>query len=173
MANSPIARPSDIECRKVGNDIFAGQSRTPAPVSLNGHYGDCGTADAVARAARNAEPAQEGDAAEGEHRRLMSELSILEGGRYYYCDGYRYDHLADAVGYAQSPQLRAGPNADISSRVRFDDIELPDAADRKLMTALDISFEDGMYRFEGFSYEHLADAAGYARQRRRARTEAL
>ena len=46
--------------------------------------GDTATADAVERVAQNNEHAQDGDVAEVEHRRLMSELSLLEGGRYYH-----------------------------------------------------------------------------------------
>jgi hypothetical protein len=134
--------------------------------------GDTATADAVERVVRNNGHAQDGDAAEVERRRLTSELSLVEGGRYYhYC--YHDERLTDAVAYAQLLQSRASPKADTYSRVRFDDIESPDASDRQLMTALDISFENGRYEFEGFHYDHLADAAGYARNRRRSRKETL
>jgi hypothetical protein len=34
---------------------------------------------------------------------------------------------------------------------------------RNLMTSLGIDFEDGFYRFEGFRYDNLVDAANYAR----------
>jgi hypothetical protein len=133
--------------------------------------GDSTTADAIV--ARNNETAQDRDAAEVERLRLMSEFSIVHGGRHYYFDDYRYERLADAVAYAQVLQSRASPRSDTCSRARFDDVESPDAADRQLMTTLDISFENGMYQFEGFRYEHLADAAGYARHRRRSRAETL
>lgn len=39
--------------------------------------------------------------APGERERLMAELSISYDGSRYHYDGYRYDHLADAVSYAR------------------------------------------------------------------------
>jgi hypothetical protein len=41
-----------------------------------------------------------------DERCLMAELSIVQGGRHYFYDGYRYDSLADAVFHAQLIQGR-------------------------------------------------------------------
>lgn len=38
---------------------------------------------------------------------LMAELSIIEVGRHYFYDGYRFDRLSDAVAYAQVVQGHA------------------------------------------------------------------
>jgi hypothetical protein len=42
-----------------------------------------------------------------DERCLMAELSIIEGGRHYFYDGYRFDRLSDAVAYAQVVQGHA------------------------------------------------------------------
>lgn len=54
------------------------------------------------------------DAERADERCLMRELSIIQAGRHYYYDGYRYERLSDAVAYAQYVQgraRRAGPPA--------------------------------------------------------------
>ena len=92
----------------------------------------------------------------------MAEFSILHQGRYYYFDRYRYERLADAVAYAQLMRTRQSQPVDTPSYVRFDTVESPDLADRQLMATLAISFENGVYLFEGFRYDHLIDAVNYA-----------
>ena len=42
-----------------------------------------------------------------DERCLMAELSIIEAGRHYFYDGYRFDRLSDAVAYAQVVQGHA------------------------------------------------------------------
>lgn len=96
----------------------------------------------------------------------MAELSILHRGRYYYFDRYRYEQLADAVAYAQLMRTRQSQPVDTPSFARFDTVESPDASDRQLMAMLAISFENGVYVFDGFRYDHLIDAVNYARQHR-------
>ena len=40
---------------------------------------------------------------------------------------------------------------------------VPTDAERSLIAALAIDFDDGAYRFEGFRYDGLADAVNYAK----------
>lgn len=54
------------------------------------------------------------DAQQADECCLMAELSILQAGRHYFYDGYRYTRLSDAVAYAQVVQgyaRRARPPA--------------------------------------------------------------
>ena len=94
---------------------------------------------------------------------LMTEFSIVHAGRYYHYDGYRYEHLEDAVAYAQVVRSRHTQQAGAASPARFETGELPNASDRQLMIALSITFEDGRFVFEGFRYDLLIDAVNYAR----------
>jgi hypothetical protein len=43
------------------------------------------------------------------------------------------------------------------------DVETPDASQRRLMSALAITFKDGVYHLGTYRYERLVDAANYAR----------
>lgn len=98
--------------------------------------------------------------------RLMAEFSIIRSGRYYWFDGYRYEHLEDAVAYAQVIRARRqASRANASLPTRFDIAELPNASDRQLMTELSITLENGCFVFDGFHYDRLIDAANYARLR--------
>jgi hypothetical protein len=123
-------------------------------------------ADAVQSAGQTNEPACGRNGAEIECRNLMAEFSILHRGRYYYFDRYRYERLADAVAYAQLMRTRQYQPVDTPPFARFDTVESPDVSDRQLMATLAISFENGVYLFEGFRYDHLIDAVNYARQHR-------
>jgi len=96
---------------------------------------------------------------------VMNEFHISYDGRRYQYNGYYYDELADAVGYARlmhsqppsdNPPGPFGPGAMIP---------LPSADDGTVMASLGIRFERGTYQFEGFRYDHLADAVSYARSR--------
>lgn len=100
-------------------------------------------------------------------RRLMAEFSIHYDGRCYVYNGYHYDRLADAIGYARLVHTRSAPHDLVHPFRRAEVIEAPNEADRKLMAELSISFEAGQYEFEGFRYDHLADAANYAYMHRR------
>jgi len=95
----------------------------------------------------------------------MQEFSISHDGRRYFYNGHRYDKFADALGYAKlmrsqpSHEDLAGPFLPGEMMVE------PSQADRELMASLGIDFKVGVYEFEGFRYDHLADAVGYARSR--------
>lgn len=98
---------------------------------------------------------------EADREALMGELHISFDGRSYQFDGYRYDQLEDAAGYARLIRARHG-DAGLPAMVALTRIALPSIADRELMATLDIRFEAGRYRFEGFSYDRLGDAVAYA-----------
>lgn len=102
----------------------------------------------------------------GESSRLMAELSIAHGGRYYHYDGYRYERLADAVAYAELVRTRQSQRTDSPTFAQFDVVKPPTAAEQQLMLDLSISFENGSFVFESFRYDRLIDAANYARHRR-------
>lgn len=99
--------------------------------------------------------------------RLTAEFSIVQYGRYYWFDNYRYESLADAVAYAQVIRTRRhAARANASLPTRFDIAELPNASDRQLMEELSITLENGCFVFDGFRYDNLIDAVNYARLRR-------
>ena len=104
-------------------------------------------------------------AAGSESSGLMAEFSIVHVGRYYHYGGYRYERLADAIAYAQLMRARQTERADSSAFEKIDTVESPSAADRQLMIELSICFENGSFVFEGYRYDHLIDAANYARHR--------
>lgn len=41
-------------------------------------------------------------------------------------------------------------------------IDAPDAAERRTMSQLSISYRDGVYSFAGYDYHHLSDAVHFA-----------
>ena len=95
----------------------------------------------------------------------MAQLSITFNGRSYVYNGHRYDHLVDAVNYAELMQTHPERNTPgpfvIDRRAPS-----PSAADIALMDTLAIVFDAGTYRFDTFRYDHLADAVNYARAHR-------
>jgi hypothetical protein len=103
----------------------------------------------------------------GERERLMSDFGITYNGRHYGYGRYRYGSLADAVNYAKL--RRADPCADEETGAMppLEQVESPNEQQRGLMAELNISFRDGIYRFEDFRYDLLADAVDYARRQRR------
>ena len=101
-----------------------------------------------------------GDA--NDERALMAEYSIGYDGLRYAYNGYRYDRLADAVGYAKLMRSRPSMDDRGGPSTRRDEIDAPTDADRELMASLAIRFEAGGYRFEGFRYSRFADAVNYA-----------
>jgi hypothetical protein len=105
-----------------------------------------------------------------DERMLMAEYAIGYDGLRYAYNGYRYDRLADAVAYSKlmrSRPLRRDPGGPFTQREK---LNAPTDADRELMTSLAIRFEEGIYRFEGFRYDRLADAVNYATLSARRRT---
>ena len=97
-----------------------------------------------------------------DERAMMAEYSIGHDGLRYAYNGYRYDRLADAVGYAKLMRSRPSMHDSGGPSTRREGIDVPTDADRELMTSLAIRFEAGAYRFEGFRYDRLADAVNYA-----------
>jgi hypothetical protein len=101
-----------------------------------------------------------------ELERQMAEFGIGYDGRQYEYDGYRYGRLADAIAYARlmrsRPKQEEGEGGGGTSMQRKA-FAAPTDADRTLMASLDIDFEDGAYRFEGYCYDDLSDAVNYAR----------
>lgn len=93
--------------------------------------------------------------------RLMSALGIQYDGRRYLYKTYRYDRLDDAVAYAQLAGHRDNDQAvpAVAQRAGFGE---PSPEDQLVMTDLHISFEAGVYKFDGFQYDRLADAVKYA-----------
>jgi hypothetical protein len=92
--------------------------------------------------------------------RLMAKYLITYNGLHYEKDGYRYEELADAVRYAKI-QRSLGKH-EIAPKHRPESIETPNESQRSLMNKLGITFQDGVYHFETFCYEHLSDAIDYA-----------
>jgi hypothetical protein len=124
--------------------------------------------EAASTATDVAEPgevATDAASTEAGRERLMSDYSIVHRGRWYLYGGYRYDRLADAVDYAVLMRSRPSRRPTGDALTQADDEPLPDASDLRLMAELGISLEGGVYRFETFRYDHLADAVNYARQR--------
>jgi hypothetical protein len=141
---------------------------------VNAPHADESVAGTVRHIVQTETGAEERDATTDERSRLMTEFSILHDGRHYHYDGYCYDHLADAVGYARLVHAqRSRTPPDTVPFTRLVAVEPPSMSEREIMTALSISFEKGVYVFDGFHYEHLADAVNYARRcrERRASTE--
>lgn len=117
------------------------------------------------------EAAQNDKACAADSDRLMAEFSIVQRGRYYWCEGYRYDYLADAVAYAQVVRSRRSLRANPSLPTRSDIVESPNESDRQLMMGLSIAFENGRFVFENHHYDHLIDAVNYARLRQDSRVD--
>jgi hypothetical protein len=111
-------------------------------------------------------PAGEGPAqasAVTDDQALRSALGIRRIGWRYEYRGYRYDRLAAAVAYARLN--RDAPRSEAASTVaRFADEppQMPDEAQRRLMSQWAISFEAGVYSFRNYRYERLCDAVAYA-----------
>lgn len=103
-----------------------------------------------------------------DEQRLAAELGIGFDGRYYRYRDYRYDRLADAIGYARLERARPGWQP-IAGEPRWLPPLQPTEADRRLMAEFAIAFDGKCYVFDGYRYDHCADAANYARLRRSGR----
>jgi len=97
--------------------------------------------------------------------RAMAEMAIQYDGRSYYFNGYRYDDATDALDYARRVHARQWPEDRVHPTTHHEAIAAPDESDRRLMAMLHISFEAGVFGFEGFRYDRLADAVNYAQLR--------
>lgn len=102
----------------------------------------------------------------------MAELGIRHVGRFYRLCGYQYERLEDAVAYARLMMSRAVPESprepdSSEAAVAARDELPPDAATRDTMAVLGVSCVGGLYAFEDFRYERLADAMHYALQHQR------
>lgn len=104
--------------------------------------------------------------APSDRERKMTELGITYNGRYYEYKGYRYSSLADVVNYARLRRADPLGQQDVSGSSRLQRVEPPGPEQKSLMAELNILFDDGVYRFEAFRYERLADAVAYARRPR-------
>lgn len=89
-------------------------------------------------------------------------FSIAYDGRRYHYEGYRYDHLDDALAYAKLQRSRSGYRPQPPAAPRRT-VEPPDASQLATMASLGITFRDGMYRFGPYRYDRLAHAVSYAR----------
>ena len=97
-----------------------------------------------------------------ERGRLMAEFDIGYTGRHYEYDGYRYDHLTDAVNYARLQRSRRLGHIPVESRPSRGVVEAPSESERQLMAELVITYEDGVYHFGTYRYDRLVDAVNYA-----------
>ena len=103
--------------------------------------------------------------AHGDRERLMQAFAIRYDGRRYIYNGYHYDRLADGVAYATLMSSRQTEDDCAAPFLLADRVEVPSEFDRQVMARLSICFEAGIYTFDGFHYDHLADAVNYAQLR--------
>jgi hypothetical protein len=101
--------------------------------------------------------------------RLMDKYCIAYNGRHYEAAGYRYDSLADAVVYAKLGRSLGGN--EIGQMQHPENVEAPTASQRRLMTELCITYQDGIYRLGAYRYERLHDALDYVRLKRQVPVE--
>jgi hypothetical protein len=82
----------------------------------------------------------------------------------YEYNAHRYQYVPQALADA----YRAGVGDDAFRDAEFSGprrkVPTPTAADRALMVSLHIQFDGTAYRFGGYAYDRLADAASYARR---------
>jgi hypothetical protein len=104
-----------------------------------------------------------------ERERLMAEFAISFNGRHYQYGRHRYGLLANAVNYAQRQRSNSGPNPrHLLGAAPPQAAEVPSEAQRKLMSSVAITFQDGVYRLGDYRYDRLADALDYANLKDRA-----
>ena len=99
--------------------------------------------------------------------RLMARFSITFDGRQYQYDRYRYDRLEDAVSYARLRRATPSSEDEGVAIPAVQTVQPPDGAQRELMQALSITYEDGVYHLGAYRYDRLGDAIDYARLLRR------
>lgn len=107
-------------------------------------------------------PALKSDATLPEPERSMAELFIAFNGRHYFYGSYRYERLADAVSYARLQRSRPGGADVLGAMPAPQQLQPPSESQRELMSALGITYHDGVYRLGAYRYDRLADAVDYA-----------
>jgi len=95
--------------------------------------------------------------------RLMAHYFISFNGRHYQFSRFRYDRLADAVNYARLQRARSAGWDAPGPMPAPEQVEAPDAAQRALMAASAITYEQGVYHLGAYRYDRLADALAYAK----------
>jgi hypothetical protein len=92
---------------------------------------------------------------------VTTKLCITFNGRHFSYRGYCYDHFTDAVNYARLDRSRAFVDDDAPPAPAEAPLP-PTENERVLMSALGVSFVDGMYCWREYRYERLADALACA-----------
>lgn len=94
--------------------------------------------------------------------RDMYEYNIHYDGCAYEYNGYRYDHLRDALAYARL--MRSRPQqADPRGPYRLrGDPGAESETSRRRMAELGIELKDGRFCYSDFRYDRLAEAVNYA-----------
>lgn len=100
-----------------------------------------------------------------EDARLMLSYGIVDDGRRYRLQGYRYDRLADAVNHARLLRLRPELMDPAVGPASARPAEVPTGEQRVLMAILDVRCERGVYVVGPFRYDRLVDALRHAHQR--------
>ena len=124
------------------------------------------TVDRISEQIPSEEPGSQLPELSSESESVMAELSITHDGRRYFCAGFRYDRLVDAVNYARQQRSRNG-ETQMSAQLRPAETRdaAPDKAQERLMASLSITFENGTYHLGGYRYDRLGDAVNYANLR--------
>jgi len=89
-------------------------------------------------------------------------LGISFNGTQFIYRDFKYDRLADAIGYAELDVSREGGRLAPSTPAMWLDRLVPDADDLEMMKTHGITFEGRQYRYKDFRYDRLADALGFA-----------
>lgn len=143
----------ELQLERLRQEGLRSFARAPEPASV------CALLRSEPRASAAAVVA---DAA-GERARLMAELFIAYDGRQYQYGSYRYDRLEDAVNYARLQGSELPASAGPAPMPPAQPVEAPNESERRLMAALAITFQDGVYHLGAYRYDRLADAVSYAR----------
>ncbi len=93
--------------------------------------------------------------------RMQALLVSFDGAQYVY-NGFRYDHLSDALAYATLMRSRPEQFDKGSTLTPPRGFSVPTDAQRAQMATLGIDLVGHVYRFEGYRYDQLADAVAYA-----------
>ena len=93
-----------------------------------------------------------------------TEAGIIFNGRSYSYRGYRYDHLAEAVNYAELDRSRAFADPGADDAAPLERVPRPSAAEREHMRKVGITYVDGVFCWGEYRYDRLADAIAYARR---------